>query len=118
MAYNLIELSNYCYRYDTESEMQLIIDQADYNRCLELVSMANSIYQDDYTRSALEDVKYYGERDYDEESKVIKKTYLGVSAVMGLVGFISLLKGSGIALIFLAVAGLFLVFRRVIDKNS
>lgn len=77
MAYNLIELSNYCYRYDTESEMQLIIDQADYNRCLELVSMANSIYQDDYTRSALEDVKYYGERDYDEESKVIKKDLSG-----------------------------------------
>ena len=118
MAYNLIELSNYCYRYDTESEMQLIIDQADYNRCLELVSMANSIYQDDYTRSALEDVKYYGERDYDEESKVIKKTYLGVSAVMGLIGLIALMQGSGAALIFLAVAGLFLVFRRVIDKNS
>lgn len=118
MAYNLIELANYCYRYDTEAEMQMIIDQADYERCLELVSMANRIYQDDYTKSSLEDVKYYGEREYDEESKIIKKTYLGVSAVMGLIGLISLLKGSGVALIFLAVAGLFLVFRKVIDKNS
>lgn len=118
MAYNLIELSNYCYRYDTESEMQMIIDQKDYDRCLELVSAANRIYQDDYTKAALEDVRYYGERDYDEESKVIKKTYMGISAAVGLIGLSALLKGSGAALILLAVAALFLVFRRVIDKNS
>ncbi len=118
MAYNLIELSNYCYRYDTESEMQLIIDQADYNRCLELVTAANRIYQDDYTRSALEDVKYYGEREYDEEAKVIKKTYLGVSAVAGAVGLLTLLGGSGVALLFFVIAGIFLGFRKVIDKNS
>lgn len=118
MAYNLIELSNYCYRYDTESQMQMIIDQKDYDRCLELVSAANRIYQDDYTKAALEDVRYYGERDYDEESKVIKKTYMGISAAVGLIGLIALLMGSGAALILLAVAVLFLVFRRVIDKNS
>lgn len=118
MAYNLIELSNYCYRYDTESQMQMIIDQKDYDRCLELVRAANRIYQDDYTKAALEDVRYYGERDYDEESKVIKKTYMGISAAVGLIGLIALLMGSGAALILLAVAALFLVFQRVIDKNS
>lgn len=118
MAYNLIELSNYCYRYDTASEMQLIIDQADYNKCLELVSTANRIYQDDYTKSALEDVKYYGEREYDEESKIIRKVYLGISLVAGVAGLLAMLDGSSIALLLFAITGIFLAFRKVIDKNS
>lgn len=118
MAYNLIELSNYCYRYDTAAEMQLIIAQADYSKCLELVRLANQIYQDDFTRQSFEDVQCYGELRSDKESVMITKIYTTISVMAAVIGIFLFSDGSSFAMIPFLVSGIFFVFRYIVKKKS
>lgn len=115
IAYNLIEISNYCYKYDTEAQLQLIVKPEDYNLCLELVTLANKYYQDDYTQDALNEIKRYGEIQYDEDNRLKSKVYL-ILAAIGVVLWI-LLSGSA-SFICLLLGIMFFVFKKVIDKYS
>ena len=117
-AYNLIEISNYCYKYDSESEMVLIVNQKDYDQCMQLVTLANTYYQDDYTQEALKEIKKYGEVLADEEERLKSKVYFGVGIVAVLFTVWFLLHGGSYTMVSLIVAIVAFVLKKVIDKHS
>lgn len=69
VAYNLISISSFCYLYDSPSEMYLITEEGSYQKCLELLTLANEIYQDEVTSEQLEQVTKFGEIEFDKENK-------------------------------------------------
>lgn len=75
VAYGLIEIANRCYVYDSAADMMLITEEAAYNTCRNLVTLANQIYQDDYVKTELENANKYGEMIFDEDHKGIKRFY-------------------------------------------
>lgn len=118
VAYNLIEISNYCYKYDSQAEIACIIKQQDYEQCLQLVTWANEYYQDDYTLEVLQDIQSYGELKYDEDNKIKSIVYMGVTILAAVVGLCMLIGGAEGAYIAFIIAAIGFVLKKVIDKYS
>lgn len=118
VAYNLIEISNYCYKYDSQAEIACIVKQQDYEQCLQLVTWANEYYQDDYTLEVLQDIQSYGELKYDEDNKIKSIAYMGVTILAAVVGLCMLIGGAEGAYIAFIIAAIGFVFKKVIDKYS
>ncbi len=98
VAYNLVEISQQCYVYDSNAEMMLLTEEDSYNRCLNLVMMANSIYQDEYVQNELNYVQKFGETVFDDDHKGLKWFYRlsGIAAIIvGIINFSSMLEGKG-----------------------
>lgn len=94
VAYNLIDISNYCYKYDSQAEVFCIVKQQDYEQCLQLVTLANGYYQDDYTLEVLQDIQSFGEIQYDEDNKIKSVAYMGVTILSAIVGICMLIGGA------------------------
>ncbi len=118
VAYNLIEISNYCYKYDSQAEIACIVKQQDYEQCLQLVTWANEYYQDDYTLEVLQDIQSYGELKYDEDNKIKSIAYMGVTILAAVVGLCMLIAGAAGAYIAFIIAAIGFVLKKVIDKYS
>lgn len=118
VAYNLIEISNYCYKYDSQAEIACIVKQQDYEQCLQLVTWANEYYQDDYTLEVLQDIQSYGELKYDEDNKIKSIVYMGVTILAAVVGLCMLIGGAEGAYIAFIIAAIGFVLKKVIDKYS
>lgn len=96
VAYNLLEISNQYYKYDSAAEMTLITEQKDYEECLEIVTLANTYYQDDYTKECLENIQFYGSMQQDKENMFKKNVYIGLDVISVIIMLYSLLQGGGI----------------------
>lgn len=117
VAYNLVEVANQYYKYDSGAEMLLISEEKDYKQCLKLTTLANQYYQDEYTREALNDVQKFGVVEYDQDNKLKRTAYLGISILSAVGAVFMLLNGSNPA-IFMLVAVLAFIGVKVIDKYS
>lgn len=118
VAYNLIDISNYCYKYDSQAEVFCIVKQQDYEQCLQLVTLANGYYQDDYTLEVLQDIQSFGEIQYDEDNKIKSVAYMGVTILSAIVGICMLIGGAEGAYIAFIIAAIGFVLKKVIDKYS
>lgn len=87
VAYNILEIANYSYLYDPASEMLLLTEEKDYNRCLEIVTAANRIYQDERTTNELKYIKQFGDMIYDEDNRGAFKFNVRLS-IIGLIATI------------------------------
>ena len=67
-AYDLIGYSYSCYTKDPMEDAYVIASEEDYNKCLETCSKAASLYNDENVQSALENAKYFGTVEYNEEN--------------------------------------------------
>ena len=85
-ANNLIDISHQCYVYDADADLLLITEKEDYERALRLVKQANSLYQDPYTLQELENVKAFGEKEFDKEHRGTRNTYFVGALVLGFIG--------------------------------
>lgn len=94
VAYNLIETSNMYYKYDSSADVLLITEESNYKECLKLITMANQYYQDDYTKSALENIKKFGAIEYDPDNVLMRKAYIGVGIAGAAIAILMLLGGS------------------------
>lgn len=68
VAYNLIDAADLCYSYDFAAEMVIITEKYDYERCVNLLTIANQIYQDEITIKELEHAKEFGIIEYDSDN--------------------------------------------------
>lgn len=104
VAYNLIELSRFCYVVDQSAEAFLLLEEEDYNRARELVEKANELYQDEVTESELAYVRQFGEMVDDTGARNnVKPIYiLGIVLIVFGIGF-PLLLVIGVLLIVAGV---------------
>lgn len=117
MAYNLLEIANMYYKYDTNSDMLLITEESDYKDCLRLLTLANKYYQDDYLSKELEAIKQFGETELDEECRRMRNTYIVVAVLPILFNvFISSSFSMEVTLIVLAVAAWFGLSAFIVTK--
>lgn len=67
------DLATYSLEYYTEdprnNNVKFIMSEEAYNCCLELCEKAYEIYQNEYTKSMLEDTRYYGQTEFNEDNK-------------------------------------------------
>lgn len=111
IAYDLYDIAQQCYVYDSSAEMYLITEEDKYKRCLELLTQANQLYQDQYLLDALNEAKSFGNKEFDTDHKPLMIAY-GVLGIAGLI-FALFLFGNGasgmgmLSLILGAVFGLF-----------
>jgi tetratricopeptide (TPR) repeat protein len=82
VAHNLVEIAQQCYVYDTAADMMLITEEASYNRCVKLLTTANSIYQDEYIQNELNYVLQFGELVYDADHNGLKLFYRIVGFIL------------------------------------
>ena len=59
------------YRFDSEAQIMLISEEADYKECLKLVTLANSCYQDEYTKNELQKIQELGIESFDVDRKFL-----------------------------------------------
>ena len=111
-AYDLVGYSYDCYTPDPESGAAVIASQEDYQKCLDTCNKAVSLYNDDNTQAALENAKYFGTVEFnDENKKNIMWLFIGgllyaFGGVMTLVTGISAGFFNPICLIFFVLAAL------------
>lgn len=120
ISYNLVEIVNMYYKYDSNAEMLLITEEDIYNKCLELITLANQYYQDDYTKAELDKVTQFGKKEYDKENKPMRICYIIITALAALAGVSALFSGEGAILaipyLVVAILGVFVV--KLVDKYS
>ncbi len=75
VAYNLIDAADLCYSYDYAAEMIIITEKYDYERCVNLLTIANQIYQDEVTIKELEYAKEFGIIEYDSDNNGTQVLY-------------------------------------------
>lgn len=68
-AYDLMELSNTFYKRDPNNGAYIIAEKEDYERCLAVCEKAATIYNNDYISSRLDDVRFYGQTEYNWDNK-------------------------------------------------
>ena len=68
-AYDLIGYSYSCYTKEPIEGAYVIASEEDYNKCLSTCNKAASLYSDENVQSALENAKYYGTVEFNEENK-------------------------------------------------
>ena len=116
-AQNLIDVSQTCYLMDSAAEIMVLTEEDDYRRCLDLVTTANSLYQDETTMSELNYVRQFGEIVDDEEHRGLRRFYHIGGLILGVIGIVRMTSGSKFAwillLIGIAMQGLGLLVKRV-----
>ena len=123
VAHNLIEIAQQCYVYDSAAEMLLLTEEESYNRCLELVTLANTIFQDEYVQNELEYVKEFGEEVFDDDHKGLKRFYrIGciLLILFGIILITDLFEGGSIypPIIVIGIGVLFQYAAGLVDKCS
>lgn len=67
-AYDLIGHSYECYTKDPNGGAYVIASQEDYEKCLETCNKAASLYDDENVQTALNNAKYFGTIEYNDEN--------------------------------------------------
>lgn len=94
-AHDLVGYSYSCYTKDPESNSYVIASKEDYQKCLDICNKAASIYQDENVRTALENAKYFGNIEFnDENNKNILWLFIG-GGLYAFGGLMMLLTGIG-----------------------
>lgn len=89
-AYDLVGYSYSCYTKDPESGAYVIASQEDYQKCLDSCSKAMSLYNDENVQTAMENAKYFGTVEFNDENKdSIKWLFIGAAIYLlgGVIGF-------------------------------
>lgn len=68
-AYDLVGYSYSCYTKDPGSDAYVIASQEDYQKCLDTCNKAASLYNDENVQTALENAKYFGTVEFNDENK-------------------------------------------------
>lgn len=66
VAYDIISYSYSFYYYNPEKNETFIADKEAYEKCVELRTKANGIFNDEYTQKQLEDAQYYGRKEWND----------------------------------------------------
>lgn len=111
LANNIIDISDLCYAYDLEAEMNIIADEYNYERCFNLLSIANQLYQNKTTVEKYENIKAFGVK-YPDKSTIVWQVVYGIVAIVSLWAVFS----GAYPMIILTI--LFSVFIVVIRKYS
>ena len=119
ISYNLIEIAQQSFLYDSASDMYLLTEEHTYNRCLELTTLANQIYQDETTKSELEYVKQFGEKVFDEDHKTLVFLYGGLGIAAIILSLVDFFKWSlGAEKIFIIISIIFFLLAFVVRQIS
>ena len=108
---NIIDISNMCYVYDQEAEMNIIADKDDYERCYNLLSISNQLYQNKTTLSKYEDIKAFSTKYHDKNTRILQIIY-------GLIALASLYAVFEGAYPMIIVAIIFALFVFIVRKYS
>lgn len=108
---NIIDISNMCYVYDQEAEMNIIADKDDYERCYNLLSISNQLYQNKTTLSKFEDIKEFAKKYHDKNTRILQIIY-------GLIALASLYAVFEGAYPMIIVAIIFALFVFIVRKYS
>jgi len=121
-ANNLVDIAQQCYLYDSNAEMLLITEEAQYNRCVRLLKLANSIYEDDHIASELEYAEQFGELVEDEDRHQLKVFYIILTVIMAVAAFfvaISDIKhGKIMAIVLAAFSVINFLITRLVKRKS
>ncbi|MDO4332903.1 MAG: hypothetical protein Q4C58_09485 [Eubacteriales bacterium] len=103
VAYDLDSYSNGCYYYDQTQNATFIADKESYLKCLKLRTKANEIYSDEHTQKQLENVKYFGQKEWNDWNMDSIKS-------LSLYGVILLVLVWPVGLVLLAIDALLIYF--------
>lgn len=98
-AHDMVGYSYGFYTKDPESGAFVIASEEDYNKCLDTCTKAASLYSDDTVNAALQNAKYYGNVEFNDENKE-SIIWLIVGGIMYLLPVVTI--PLGIALFFCA----------------
>ena len=115
-AENLINLSQNCWLIDSAAGIMVITEADAYNRCLDFVSTANSLYQDESTKRELNDIRQLGELVDDEDLIRHKRFYHIGGAVLAFIG-IAIPNTTGFIRFILITVGVLMQFLGVLVKK-
>lgn len=89
-AYNAIHFSDTSYVQDPQTGVYVIADKKGYERCLGIREKAVRIFRDEYTEQQLEETRYFGKLEFNEDNKSDLKWMYGVFLYM----FVCLVGGT------------------------
>lgn len=105
---NIIDISNMCYVYDQEAEMNIIADKDDYERCYNLLSISNQLYQSKTTLSKYEDIKAFSTKYHDKNTRILQIIY----GLVALASLYAVLEGAYPMIIVTIIFALFVFIVR------
>lgn len=116
-AYNLIDIANMYYRFDSEAQIMLISEEADYKECLKLVTLANSCYQDEYTKNELQRIQELGIESFDADRKFLLGTYKVLSIIGLAATLLLIIKGNpGVGILCAVITVFFFWGVRIVKR--
>ena len=118
-AYDLVGHSYSCYTKTPDSDAYVIASEQDYNKCLNICNKAASLYNDENVSTALDNAKYFGQVEFNEENKK-NIAWLFVGAIIYLVGgIVTAASGGGaVCVVFFILAALLIASGVMLVKCS
>ena len=68
-AHDLVSYTMKFHVQDPDTGVYLLISEESYNKCVEIAEKAIGIYEDDITREALNNIRAFGEIEFNEDNK-------------------------------------------------
>ena len=116
VAYDLVEVAQQSYLYDSNSGLMVITEKESYKRALLLTTLANQLYQDDYICNELQKVNFLGHKEYDQDHDWLRNFYIGATAVFGVIALLA--KGNSVMPIMVGIAAFCAVLAYVVVRTG